>query len=320
MNNQYQRIIVVMPARLGDALFCTPALALLKKYYPHTQIDIIALSTVTAAMLTHNPAVTRVLINPTDTELQQLQLQYDLAINLHYAAISDVQLASLAPAWLSIGPHAADQHQSAQALTFIQQFLAGALLSNEQHQYQLYPQTSHYQRVQQLLTAQGVDPERDILIGCHLGCHRLAALSGWQRWRGINHKKVWPLKNFIKLETALRKQQANIRFVLTGSKSEQYLGQKFMRKVPQAINLIDKTSVLELAALMDSLHVYIASDTGALHVACATNVKLVALFGPTSVIRTGPYPFRMQHSLISQDNIRDIAVAEVAAAVIKHLS
>jgi hypothetical protein len=54
--------------------------------------------------------------------------------------------------------------------------------------------------------------ERDILIGCHS-----IAKKGWKFWQPLTHPKIWPLKNFIEMEAALRQANRRIRVVLTGS-------------------------------------------------------------------------------------------------------
>ena len=78
--------------------------------------------------------------------------------------------------------------------------------------------------------------------------------------------------------------------MLTGSDQESKLAKRFKHKCPTAIDLTNKTSVTELAALMSLLRVYITPDTGTLHVACATEVPLIAMFSKTDPVRTGPYP------------------------------
>lgn len=310
-----QKLIVVFPARLGDALFCTPALALLHEHLPAAIIDVIAMSAVTADMLSYNPCVKQTFVEPDETDLQKLYQQYDVAINLHFGAISNEILARLAPRHFSIDEPDYTQHQSQQALLFVQRYLQCSITQFDQG-YRLYPQAAHHQKIKERLKQQGVNFGQDILIGCHIGCHRIAGLSWWKRIRGMRHKKVWPLKKFIRLAAELRAVNPDIKWVLTGSKSEQSLSKKFLKKQPQAINLIDQTSVLELAALMDYLAVFITSDTGALHVACAADVKLIALFGPTSIVRTGPYPPNEKRLVIQEPEIHRLAVSRVVNAVL----
>jgi ADP-heptose:LPS heptosyltransferase len=65
---------------------------------------------------------------------------------------------------------------------------------------------------------------------------------------------------------------------------------------------------------------FVTHDTGALHVACATGVPLVGLFGPTEPSQTGPYPRRPQDILLRKTKIEEIRPAEVCAAILARLA
>jgi heptosyltransferase I len=56
-----------------------------------------------------------------------------------------------------------------------------------------------------------------------------------------------------------------------------------------AINLAGATAVGLLPALLSKASLLITNDSGPMHVAAAVSTPVVALFGPTSVARTGPY-------------------------------
>jgi len=65
----------------------------------------------------------------------------------------------------------------------------------------------------------------------------------------------------------LRRTEPRIRFVLTGSTNERFLARQFTDAAPgEVINLVGRTSLLELAALMSSLSAFVTQDNGALHV------------------------------------------------------
>jgi ADP-heptose:LPS heptosyltransferase len=108
--------------------------------------------------------------------------------------------------------------------------------------------------------------------------------------------------------------------VLTGSRNEGFLGRRFIKQVPQVINLVGKTSLLELAALMPRLQMFVTHDNGALHVACATGAPLVGLFGPTEPKQTGPYPYRPQNTFLRKTKMEEIKPVEVCAAILTRLA
>ena len=54
-------------------------------------------------------------------------------------------------------------------------------------------------------------------------------------------------------------------------------------------NLIGKTNLRQLGALIKGAVFYVSGDTGPLHIAVALQKKLVAIYGPTKPDRTGPY-------------------------------
>lgn len=57
----------------------------------------------------------------------------------------------------------------------------------------------------------------------------------------------------------------------------------------RVINLAGKTSLRELMALIQLCDVFLTNDSGPMHIAAALNIPLVALFGSTSDVKTGPY-------------------------------
>jgi len=58
---------------------------------------------------------------------------------------------------------------------------------------------------------------------------------------------------------------------------------------PGAIDLTGKTSLPELAALLNQARLFVGCDTGPMHMAVAMGCRVLALFGPANPLRTGPY-------------------------------
>lgn len=100
--------------------------------------------------------------------------------------------------------------------------------------------------------------------------------------------KRWPLASFQALaERLIQKHKSEI--VLIGSPDDAKLieGQDFWKQ-NEIINLLGKTSLSELVAVVKRLDVLVTGDTAPLHVAAASQTRLVALFGPTDSKRHMP--------------------------------
>jgi len=238
---------------------------------------------------------------------------YDIGVNIHHSDNARKYFHWLKVKVIDRLPVDNHKHAAQQGLELIQS-LFKCEITEEDRGYALYPQSYHFAKIEDLLLSKGISLDDEILIGCHLGCHGIAKRE-MKFWKPLKHRKAWPLENFIELEAAARKDEPRMRFVLTGSKNEKSLGNIFKRQSKDVIDLTGNISVLELAALMSYLRTYITSDTGALHVACATNVNLIALFGPTSLQRTGPYPARPNHTVICRSSMDEIRVQDVLDAL-----
>lgn len=57
----------------------------------------------------------------------------------------------------------------------------------------------------------------------------------------------------------------------------------------RVVNLAGRTTLRELMGLISCLDAFLTNDSGPMHIAAALRVPLVALFGSTSSIKTGPY-------------------------------
>jgi ADP-heptose:LPS heptosyltransferase len=58
---------------------------------------------------------------------------------------------------------------------------------------------------------------------------------------------------------------------------------------PSAVNLVGKTDLRQLVALLERAALVIANDSGPTHIAAALGRPLVTPYGPTNPVRTGPH-------------------------------
>ena len=143
-----------------------------------------------------------------------------------------------------------------------------------QMRLELWPTQRDQRKVQQLLESQWVS-ERMVLVGLHLSASR--------RWETKN----WPLAHMAALCDLLAAH--NMRAILTGAASERSAAQRLvaMTKV-RPVDLVGKTDIMELAAVIKKCRVFITPDSAPLHMAAALRVPFIALFGPTDSARHLP--------------------------------
>jgi len=318
----YSRVLIILPERLGDALFHTPSLQFLKKHRPQTHIGVLALSPLCASVLENNPFIDETLVAPDQQQCRDIASRYDVVLNVHNHGTTRQYIEWLGMPTIVAELADAPRHHSGILLDYYSQLLDQPF-SEEERRYTLFPNAANNSKIKTLLHNAGAafDANNDILIGCHIGCHSIAK-RGIKFWKPLQHPKVWPLDRFVKLALLLqehgKKHDRRVRFVITGTKTERALGDKFTQKVPDTIDLIDQTSVNDLAALMQYLTLFVTPDTGTLHVACASDVGIIALFGPTFLYKTGPYPMRDNYRILQAQSITDISVAQVRDAVVSH--
>jgi lipopolysaccharide heptosyltransferase I len=118
------------------------------------------------------------------------------------------------------------------------------------------------------------------------GCPRpWLAVGVGSRWL----TKRWPPQHFAALtQRALRRFGGTAVFV--GGRDEAALAQATRQQViGPARDLTGRTSLPQLAAVLEQTDVMLANDTGPLHLAVALGRPVIAPYTCTKVVRTGPY-------------------------------
>ena len=89
--------------------------------------------------------------------------------------------------------------------------------------------------------------------------------------------------------------------VLLGDRSKIEYAAKLSKKVSshRLINLVGKTSLLELVAVLKAAVAGVGPDSGPAHLAAAVATPFVTLFGPTSPRRAAPYKY--EHLVVQSD-------------------
>lgn len=98
--------------------------------------------------------------------------------------------------------------------------------------------------------------------------------------------KRWPEEHFASLGKRMVREGGSV--VLFGGPDDAALCGGLTEKIVQCANLAGRTSMSEWAALMSVCDLVVANDSGGMHLAAALNVPVVALYGMTDPVRTGP--------------------------------
>jgi ADP-heptose:LPS heptosyltransferase len=96
--------------------------------------------------------------------------------------------------------------------------------------------------------------------------------------------KRWPTDKFAACVAPLRARYGLESIVAGGAVDSPLAAQ-----IPGARDLTGKTNLRQLVALLERAELVIANDTGPMHIAAALGRPMVAIYGPTSPDRTGPY-------------------------------
>jgi heptosyltransferase I len=111
------------------------------------------------------------------------------------------------------------------------------------------------------------------------------ALLPFARWPS----KTWPLMSFARLGRELQENREASIFIL-GAAADQAQGLALEKELGgRVVNLAGKTALPQLAALLREMDLVVSNDSGAMHLAAAFGAPVLAMYGPTSPVRTGPY-------------------------------
>jgi len=120
--------------------------------------------------------------------------------------------------------------------------------------------------------------------GSHKNVLRIAIGAG----ASYGSAKCWPPSRFAELADRLQSQYT-ADVILFGTAAEAAVSNAIsaaMRRPP--IDLTGKTAIADLPALLSQCHLFIGNDSGAMHVAAAVGLPVVAMFGPTDPHGTAP--------------------------------
>jgi len=308
-----RRILVIRLDLIGDLVLSLTAVRALKCTYPAAQIDLLAIPASAkvaqfdpnlSEIITYDPNIWRrpkALFQPKNWRAagqirRQLRARhYDLAVSVYanWAAVIAVlsgakrrvgyasegypgfmtdSIPGGIPGRLRHRSPLDNKHEVDYCLALAQ--AAGATITPADRIPRLYVDEQTCQEVEQLLLHEGFQPHKP-LIACHINSNN-------------GQSKRWPIPYWATLiDRLIREEGAQV--VLTGAPGDlPQIENVTHRLSKQPINLAGKTSLTQLAALLQRADLLISGDSGPLHMGVACGTPIVGIYGPTNPSLAGP--------------------------------
>jgi lipopolysaccharide heptosyltransferase II len=288
----YHHILLIKPSSLGDIVHAMPTCAAIRRTYPKARLTWLV-KRQWASLVERIDGVDRVW--PVKSTLKGWLSQVPALRTEGFDLVVDLQglFRSAAIGWLGGSPllvgfengregspwfysrrvpvpqsemHAVDRYLLAA--------MAVGAAESDTPEFRFRIPPTDYDEVDRLLIRSGVTPGTSWV-----------AMNVSARWP----TKRWPAASFAEVGDRLR-QEGYGAVVMIGGPNErvEVAAVSGMMKTP-AIDLAGATTVGLLPALLSKASLLITNDSGPMHVAAAVGTPVVALFGPTSAVRTGPY-------------------------------
>ena len=302
-----RRILVIRLDLIGDLVLSLTVVRLLKRTYPDAEIDLLAMPSSAriavhdpdlSAIITYNPNIwrrPRALLQPGNWRearelLRRLRSRhYDLAVSVFGAWAAVLAVLSGAPRRVGFGREGYPgcmtdsvagrhwdprdhKHEVDYCLELA--WAAGASTSEADRVPKLFVDPQARQEIEHMLGEEKLRPGKP-LIACHVSSNN-------------GQSKRWPVPYWAKLIDRLI-QEDGASVVLTGAPEDLPLIESVLSRThTQPINMAGKTSLPQLAALLQRADLLISGDSGPMHIAGAVGTPLIAIHGPTDPALSGP--------------------------------
>lgn len=290
-----RRILVIATRQIGDVLLTTPLIRAARERWPKAQIDVLGFQG-TLGMLAGNSDIDERIETPARLGwsgfwrlVRQLWRRYDLALitqpgdRAHLLGfVAARRRSALLPErggsnwWkrlllahsVVIDGDRGQVHVTVEKLALLDPWL---------------PEASR--QVPQVVPTAGKPlPDGLALAASYVVVH---APSMWDY-------KQWPLAHYAEVIRRLLAQGHQV--VLTGSGSDRdqacIAPLRALGMAPRLVDASGKLDFRQLRTLLEGAALYIGPDTSVSHLAAATGVPTIAVFGPTNPMRWAPWPAR----------------------------
>ncbi|PCI95277.1 lipopolysaccharide heptosyltransferase II [Candidatus Aerophobetes bacterium] len=302
-----KKILLRMPNWVGDLVMATPVIEDIKTRYPDSELTVMCKSPI-SEILKHDPLIDELFtFKKLSTSVRRLQNRniirklhtgkYDLGILLTNS------LSSAWWVWQADIPY---------RLGYTGHFRSSLL--THRMDFSENKQTQHLVLTyKQLLRPLGIEPSDTLPRLVVTEEEKLATKSLLKRFNitddhtiiGINpgaaygSAKCWLPERFRDLALRLLDYDEKVRVIFFGDHNGAELVKKITKNLPsRVVNFAGLTTLRELMSLIQACDSFLTNDSGPMHIADALGVPLLALFGSTNDIATGPF---LQKNILKKD-------------------
>ncbi|MEK6323473.1 MAG: lipopolysaccharide heptosyltransferase II [Acidobacteriota bacterium] len=312
------RILVFAYHGLGNFIMFTPALRLLRERYPSARIDLqVGNHTGCEEVLAGSGLFDNIYNLPYDAGLRSWltraeeirEAKYDLTINefhSHSWPLALLIAASGAPYRLG---HVTSPGWSDRFSRYSFVFNLPVAMREDDHEIDRYIGLVTAAGARRIVASEAntfihlTDADRAFARTFLEGDARSAprTIIGFQpgtsptmRW------KQWPIERYREVIATVIAERPDAQIILFGSAAEDGMIRDLARGLEGRISLAaGKTSVKQVAALIEQCDLLVCNDSGLMHAAVAVGTPVVAIYGPTDIRRTSPLGDR--HTVIRHE-------------------
>lgn len=291
LNPKPARVLVIVMRYLGDVLLATPLIRSLRLAYPDAQLDVLLYDN-TAAMLAGNKDIDAIISTPLRANCKQYGVlikrifrRYDLVVVTQtgdrpfvYGLLAASIRVSVVPAkgltgwWKRFFIQRWIEFDNDDTHTVLQNLKLADLLGIAKNFTVVPPQIDNSASVIPFTFLP------DAYVVLHL----------FPQWT----YKRWTLEGWLAIASYLN--QLGFRVVLSGGGAQEELDYiaNIAQQLPEnTVNLSGRLSLAELTTIIAGAKLFIGLDTGITHLAAATAVPVIALYGPTNPVKWAPWPY-----------------------------
>ena len=310
MTDEPARILIVRLGSLGDLIHTLPALAELHDAWPRAEIDWVV-EQAHADLLALVPILSRVIVLGDRTPAGWWEVirtlrarQYDVAIDLQ-GLVKSASLARFSSAKRVVGFDAEGLRERAARLFYTETVEVGddrhVIDKNLALVRGLIPGPEDSPTLGSVSPRSRGGRPRDSVLRFPLkeppssplqslraqGVQDFAAINPGAAWPN----KRWPPDSFAAVALFIHATYGWTPVVLWGP-GEQEIAQAICDATGGIARCAPPTRLADLVAIARAAKLFVSGDTGPLHIAGAMGTPIVALFGPTSPARNGPWDHR----------------------------